>query len=99
MTLNALPAKHGAIFSQLLVLAVLSVASVFLPLSEAAHALVFLIIAFAMATLVVSQYMGLKGEGPLVVWVFFIPVILFVLLVALLLPDIAHFRVPFLGVR
>jgi hypothetical protein len=49
-----------------------------------------------MAGLVLGQYMGLRLEGPLVVWTFIVPVALFVVLTLLLMPDIGHVSIEFL---
>jgi caa(3)-type oxidase subunit IV len=99
MSSNVGSAKHGLIFAQLIVLAGLSVLSGFLGLSPIWHTVALFAIAFSMAGLVVAQYMGLKGEGPLIYLVFFIPVVLFAVLVVPLIPDIAHQIVPFMGGR
>ena len=42
--------------------------------------------------------MGLKIKGPLVVWIFIIPIVLFAIMVVLMMPDIAHVKVDFLKV-
>jgi cytochrome c oxidase subunit IV len=99
MASNTASVKHGFIFIQLVGLAVFSAASVFFGLSGPWHTLLLLAVALSMSGLVVAQYMGLKGEGALVYWTFFIPVILFAVLVAPLIPDIGHILVPFLRGR
>jgi cytochrome c oxidase subunit IV len=96
MTSNTLPAKHGFLFGILTLLALCSIATVFLHLPAVLNNLIIFAVAFAMAGLVVLQYMGLKMEGPLVVWTFLIPVILFAILVVGLMPDIAHTSIEFL---
>jgi uncharacterized membrane protein len=65
-------------------------------LPNAVNNLAIFAVAFTMAGLVVLQYMGLKIEGPLVIWLFVIPLILFVILVFLMMPDIAQVPVEFL---
>jgi hypothetical protein len=88
-------ASHGVIFSLLVALVLFSVGASFLPLSALFHNLIIFGIALVMAGLVLGQYMGLRLEGPLVLWTFFVPVVLFVIII-LLMPDIAHVPVGFL---
>ncbi|HVZ79717.1 MAG TPA: hypothetical protein VHE12_02820 [bacterium] len=88
--------SHGVIFGSLVVLVLLSVGTKFLVLPVLWHNLILFGIATVMAALVLAQYMGLRLEGPLVVWAFIIPVVLFVILTLLLMPDIGHVRVEFL---
>jgi hypothetical protein len=88
--------SHSAIFSLLVVLALLSVGASLLPLSTLFHNLTIFAIALVMAGLVLGQYMGLRLEGPLVLWTFIVPVILFGIIVILLMPDVAHVPVGFL---
>ena len=83
--------KHGLVYAVLAVLALLSVATRFLPLPGHTGAVVIFAIAFLMAGLVAIQYMGLKWEGTLVYAVVAIPFILFFILVVTLIPDIAHY--------
>lgn len=95
--MNSKPAaSHSVIFSSLVALVLLLVGVSFLPLSALFHNLIIFGIALVMAGLVLGQYMGLRLEGPLVVWTFVVPVILFAIIVILLMPDIAHVPVGFL---
>lgn len=93
------PAKHSSIFALLVVLALCSVGVTLVHLSVALNNVVIFAIAFLMAGLVVLHYMGLRLEGPLVVWTFLISIILFAILVVTLMPDIAHTPVGFLKGR
>jgi len=88
--------NHGFVFSSLVVLVFCSVGVSLLHLSPAINNLVIFAIAFFMAALVALQYMGLRLEGPLVVWLVIIPSVLFVIVVVLMMPDVAHVRVDFL---
>jgi len=89
--------NHSLIFGLLVVLMAASVGtSLLLHSSPVANNVVIFIIAFIMAGLVISQYMDLKIEGPLVIWLVLIPVILFAIIVFLMMPDIAHVSVDFL---
>jgi len=88
--------NHGAIFSSLVVLALVSVGLTLLHLSPAVNNLAIFAIAFVMAGLVVAQYMGLRLEGAMVIWIVAVPVILFAIIVVAMMPDIAHVHVPFL---
>lgn len=92
-------ASHEVIFSILVVLLLLAVGAGFLGLPVVTHNLIILGIAFVMAGLVLAQYMGLRIEGPLVLWTILVPVVLFVILVFLLMPDISHVPVEFLRVH
>lgn len=95
--MNSKPAaSHQVIFSLLVVLVLLSVGASFLPLPALLHNVIIFGIAILMAGLVLGQYMGLRLEGPLVVWTFIVPVILFGVLTLLMMPDIAHVPVGFL---
>jgi caa(3)-type oxidase subunit IV len=94
--------NHSLVFSLLVVLVFASV-GIHLAhssghLSGTLNNLAIFAIAAVMAGLVVLQYMGLKIEGPLVVWLFVIPFILFVVLVFLMMPDVAQVPVDFLRV-
>jgi cytochrome c oxidase subunit IV len=86
--------KHGFVFTVLTLLAFCSITTGFLHLPAGPNNLIIFTVAFAMAGLVVLQYMGLKMESPLVIWTFLVPIILFVVLVVALLPDIAHQPLP-----
>jgi caa(3)-type oxidase subunit IV len=94
---NAVSTKHGFIFSQLAVLALLAVAVTRLHFSGGLNNLLVLGIAFGMAALVLVQYMGLKWRDTYIFWIFVIPVVLFAILVVLLIPDVAHQPIPFLN--
>src|SRR5690348_10185476 len=89
---------HGPIFTMLVIL-VLSATGISLlhlpaPLSNS----LVLAIGFLMAAMVLGDYMGLKFHGYRVVWLFFLPSLaLFTILVVMLLPDIAHIPITFLG--
>ncbi len=43
-----------------------------------------------MAALVLLQYMDLRAEGPMVVWLAIIPLIMFIIVVVVLLADTGH---------
>ncbi|HUO57239.1 MAG TPA: cytochrome C oxidase subunit IV family protein [bacterium] len=94
--MNPAPANHSMVFSLLVVLALIAVGISQIHLSPVMNNLLVFAIAFVMAGLVVSQYMGLKIEGPLVVWLFVIPIVLFAIMVVLMMPDIGHVKVDFL---
>jgi caa(3)-type oxidase subunit IV len=96
MASNSGSAKHGFVFGVLVLLALCSVTAGVLHLPVVLNNILIFAIAFAMAGLVVLQYMGLRMEGPLVFWTFLIPVILFAILVVGLMPDIAHTSIEFL---
>ncbi len=88
------PSAHEITFSFLILLVLGSVGVSLLHLPSSIHNAIVLTAAFLMAGLVASQYMGLKVEGWVVRLTVAVPVILFIILVVLLLPDIAHFSVP-----
>jgi caa(3)-type oxidase subunit IV len=90
--------KHEMVFGLLVVLALFSVGTTFLHLSYVWNNIVIFGTAFLMAGLVVAQYMGLRLEGPMVVILFVIPLVLFAIMVILMMPDIAHVGVDFLRV-
>ncbi len=96
MESKSTPINHGTIFSLLVIFVFSSVGLSLLHLSPLLNNLGIFGIATIMAGLVVFQYMGLSLEGPLVVWLVIIPSVLFVILVFLLMPDIAHVRVDFI---
>ena len=89
-------ASHGVVFTLLVVLVLCAVGSTQLHLSPLMNNLIIFSIAFIMAGLVTAQYMGLRIEGPLILWIVFIPTLLFAILVILLMPDVAHVPVEFL---
>ena len=95
MNPNPTSSNHGILYALLVVLVALAAWVSLLHLSPGLNNLAVFGIAFTMAALVLAQYMGLRWEGPLVLWVFAIPVILFAILVVMLLPDIAHTPMPF----
>ncbi len=84
---------HEVVFSSLIVLVLSAVGASLLHLPPVVNNVVVLTIAFAMAGLVVAQYMGFKVEGPVIKLVMAVPVLLFVILVIVLMPDIAHVSV------
>lgn len=88
---------QGLSFATLVTLALFGVGVTLLQLSPGLQNILVFTAAFIMAGIVVLQYMGLKWEGPLVVWTFLIPVALFAILVIALVPDIAHIVPAFLG--
>ncbi len=88
---NVASAKHGLVFGTLVVLAFLMVGARFLPLPGYAGTILLFAIAFVMAGLVVLQYMGLKWEGAIVYAVVAGPLVLFLILVLVLIPDVAHY--------
>jgi cytochrome c oxidase subunit IV len=90
-------AHHKLVYTMLVILALLSVGMGFLHLPAIVNNVAIFTIAFAMAALVVAHYMGLRWEGPIILWTFLVPIILFAILVVLLVPDIAHSPLPFLG--
>lgn len=90
--------NHSFIFSLLVVLVLASVGIHLAHLPNSVNNLAIFAVAFAMAGLVVSQYMGLKIEGRLVVWLFVTPLILFAVLLFLMMPDVAQVPVEFLQV-
>lgn len=90
--------NHSFIFSLLVVLVLASVGIHQAHLPNTVNNLVIFTIALIMAGLVVFQYMGLKIEGRLVVWLLVIPLILFVALLFLMMPDVAQVPVEFLQV-
>lgn len=96
MDTKASAANHGTVFGILALLALCSIATGVLHFPEALNDVLIFGIAFAMAGLVILQYMGLKLEGQLVLWTFLVPVILFAILVVGLMPDIAHTSIEFL---
>ncbi len=79
--------NHGLIFGMLVILVLGSVGVSLLRLPGLTNNLVVFGIAIVMAGLVVFQYMNLKLEGPLVVWLAIIPLIMFAILVLVLLSD------------
>ena len=79
--------NHGLIFAMLVILVLGSVGLSLLRLPGLTNNLVVFSIAIVMAGLVVFQYMNLKMEGPLVIWVAIIPLIMFGILVLVLLSD------------
>lgn len=87
-------APHGVIFSSLVALVLCAVGFSLMHLPPLANNVIVLAIAFVMAGLVVTQYMGLKIEGGVVRLVVLVPIILFAILVMVLMPDIAHVSVP-----
>ena len=88
------PSAHGITFSFLVFLVLGSVGASLMHLPPSTNNVIVLAAAFFMAGLVVSQYMGLKVESWVVRLTVAVPVVLFIILVVLLLPDIAHFPVP-----
>ena len=89
MGLNTASAKHGLVYGVLFALALLTVVAR-LVLSGPVGKIAIFVIAFLMAGLVGVQYMGLKWEGRLIYLVIAIPVVLFIILVVVLIPDVAH---------
>lgn len=85
---------HEVIFSSLVALVLCAVGASLLHLPPVVNNAIVLVIAFAMAGLVVAQYMGLKIEGPVVRLVVTVPVLLFIILVFLMMPDVAHVPAP-----
>jgi cytochrome c oxidase subunit IV len=94
---NNLSINQGLSFATLVALALLGVGVTLLHLSAPTQNVLVFAVAFLMAAIVVLQYMGLRWEGPLVIWTFLIPVVLFAILVIALVPDIAHICPAFLG--
>ena len=90
--------KHGMVFALLVILALFSVGKALLHLPALWNNLVIFGVAFVLAGLVVAQYMGLRMEGPVVIIIFVIPLVLFAIMVILLMPDVAHVKVDFLRV-
>ena len=90
MGLNTASAKHGLVYGVLFTLAILTVAAR-LVLSGPTGNITIFAIAFLMAGLVAVQYMGLKWEGRLIYLVIAIPMVLFIILVVVLIPDVTHF--------
>jgi len=91
-------ADHGPLFALLVIMALTAAGTSFLHLPPLVNNTIVLAIASVMAVLVVGQYMGLRFKGQLAVWVFFAPaLILFLILVVMMLPDIAHIPFAFLG--
>lgn len=82
--------NHGLVFTLLVILVLGSVGVSLLHLPAVSNNLVIFGIATVMAGLVLFQYMNLRMEGPLVVWLAIIPVIMFGILVLVLLSDNAH---------
>ncbi|SRR5579871_6834386 len=88
------PSAHEITFSLLIVLVLGSVGASLMHLPSSTNNTIVLAAAFLMAGLVASQYMGLKVEGWVVRLTVAVPAVLFIILVVLLLPDIAHFPIP-----
>jgi len=86
--------SHEVTFSLLILLVLGSVGASLMYFSPTTNNAVVLVAAFLMAALVVTQYMGFKREGWTVRMTIAVPVMLFVILFVLLLPDIAHFSIP-----
>ena len=82
--------NHGVVFSLLVILVLGSVGVSLLHLPAVSNNLVIFGIAAGMACLVLFQYMNLKVEGQLVIWLVIIPLIMFGILVLVLLSDNAH---------
>jgi len=97
MEIRTDPANHGPVFTLLMVLVLVATGISLLHLPVAINNSVVLGIAFVMAGLVAAQYMGLRLEGKLVHWIVVVPTVLFLILVVMLLPDIAHVPLTFLG--
>jgi caa(3)-type oxidase subunit IV len=91
MEMKTTAGKQGFVFSSLVLLVLGSVAVKLLHLSPLANNVVVLSTAVLMAVLVLLFYMGLRREVKLVWEVFAVPVVLFVILLVLLMPDIGHF--------
>ena len=88
--------NHTAVFSTLLVMALLSVGITFLHLPVTSSNLAIFAVAVVMAGLVFFQYMDLKDEGKLIHWIMVIPFVLFGILFVLFIPDVCHFHIDFL---
>lgn len=97
MDLKTNSASHGPIFTLLVISVLVAVGTSLLHLPALLNNIVVLTVAFFMAALVVAQYMGLSFEGKLVRWVVVVPFVLFAILVGILLPDIGHMPLQFLG--
>ena len=89
--------NHSLVFGTLVILVLISVGISLLHFSVLMNNVLIFFIAFIMSALVVAQYMGLRFEGRLVVWIFIVPLVLFAILVVALMPDIGHVAVNFLG--
>jgi len=79
--------SHTAIFSVLVILALVTVALPLLHLDKIPHNAAIFSVAFVMAALVAVQYMNLKVEGALIYWLVGIPFLLFAVLVIILIPE------------
>ena len=90
--------KHEMVFALLAVLAFFSVRTALLHILAFWKNVVIFGAAFVLAGLVVAQYMGFRMEGPVMIIIFVIPLVLFAIMVILLMPDIAHVKVDFLRV-
>ncbi len=90
MESKSAPIHHGLIFSFLVVLVLCSVGLSLLHLSPLLNNLLIFGIAIAMAGLVLFQYMDLRLEGPMVIWLAIIPVVMFLIVVTVLLADTGH---------
>lgn len=88
------PSSHAVTFSLLILLVLGSLGASLLHLAPLANNIIVLAAGFLMAGLVVTQYMGLQTEAWVVRLTVTVPVILFIILVVVLMPDIAHFSVP-----
>ena len=91
--------RYDFVFALLVGLVFTSVGVSLLHLPGILNNLLVLGIAFLMAGLVAVHYMGLKWNGPLIEVIVAIPLALFILLVAVLIPDIAHIPVSIWGPR
>jgi len=87
MQAKAGASNHTMIYGLLVVLAICTVALPFLHLDKIAHNVALFSVATLMAALVGLQYMNLKMEGPLVLWLVGIPFVLFAVLVVILIPE------------
>ncbi len=82
--------NHGLIFSLLVALVLCSVGVSLFHFPVLLNNLSIFGVAVVMAALVLLQYMGLGSEGPMVVWLAIVPLIMFVIIVAVLLADTGH---------
>lgn len=84
--------NYVAVWAWLVLLLVVSVAAVYLPLSQAATIAVIFTVAVVKAFLVAVNFMHLRFEQRLIRAIAIVPVLLFLGLILALLPDIVFNR-------